>query len=139
MAKVRDRRSDCSQVVLRLGVDVMLLVKLLLLSADSVLAISIKGRQNGASLKLVAKLLTYTMHEPLLIYCSGLRSLFVVSLQSSWDACCIRLLSTPPPDPHPLWPLDTTPSHAETLVVACRFYIQRMHTCQHPVLAVMPV
>ena len=84
MAKLLDRTSDCGQVVLRLSVDGMLLAELLLPSADSVLTISIKVYQNGASLKLVVKLLTYTTHEPLLTYCSGQRSLFVVMLQLSW-------------------------------------------------------
>ncbi len=84
MAKLLDRTSDCGQVVLRLSVDGMLLAELLLPSADSVLTISIKVYQNGASLKLVVKLLTHTIHEPSLIYCSGQGILFVGMSQSSW-------------------------------------------------------
>ncbi len=58
MAKVLDRTSDCCQVVVRLNVDDMLLVGLLLPSADSVLNISIKVYQNGANLESVVKALT---------------------------------------------------------------------------------
>ena len=62
----------------------MSMSEILLPSADGVLTISTGIYQIGVSLKLVVKLLTYTTHEPLLTYCSGQRSLFVVMLQLSW-------------------------------------------------------